>query len=231
MLDHKEIQPAHPKGNQPWIFIGRTDVEAETSILWPPDAKSWLIGKDPDAGKDWRWEEKGTTEDEIVGWHHRLNWHEFGLTIGVGDGQGGRASCSPRCCRVGHDWATGLNWTELIDELLFSHSVCPPLCDPMGWCTPGSPILDHLPKLTQIPIHWLSDAIQQSNPLSSPSPPAFNLPQHQDLFLMSWPLQQAAKVLELQLQHQSFQWIFRIDLFRIDWFDILSVKGTYKCQL
>ena len=76
-LDCKEIQPVHPKGDQSWVFIGRTDVEAATPILWPPDAKSWLIGKDPDAGKDWGQEEKGTTEDEIVGWHHRLNGHGF----------------------------------------------------------------------------------------------------------------------------------------------------------
>jgi len=76
-LDCKEVQPVHPKGNHSWVFIGRTD-EAETPILWPPDVKSWLIWKDPDAGKDWRQEEKGTTEDEMVGWHHRLNGHEFG---------------------------------------------------------------------------------------------------------------------------------------------------------
>ena len=76
-LDSKEIQPVHPKGNQSWIFIGRTDVEAETPILWLPDVKSWLIWKDPDAGENWRQEEKGTTEDEMVGWHHRLNGHEF----------------------------------------------------------------------------------------------------------------------------------------------------------
>ena len=76
-LDCKEIKPVSPKGNQSWIFIGRTDAEAETPVLWPPDAKSWLIWKDPDAGKDWRQEEKGTTEDEIVGWHHRLDGHEF----------------------------------------------------------------------------------------------------------------------------------------------------------
>ena len=76
-VDHKEIQPVHPKGNQSWVSIGRTDAETETPILWPPDAKSWLIGKDPDAGKDWRWEEKGTTEDEMVGWHHQLSGHEF----------------------------------------------------------------------------------------------------------------------------------------------------------
>ena len=76
-LDCKEIQPVHPKGNQSWIFIGRTDAEAETLILWPPDAKNWLIWEDPDAGKDWRREEKRMTEDEMVGWHHRLNGHEF----------------------------------------------------------------------------------------------------------------------------------------------------------
>ena len=76
-LDCKEIKPAHPKGNQSWIFIGRTDAEAETPIVWPPDAKNWLIWKDPDAGKEWRQEEKGTTEDEMVGWHHRLDGHEF----------------------------------------------------------------------------------------------------------------------------------------------------------
>ena len=77
-LNCKEIQPVQPKGNQPWIFIGRTDVEAETPILSPLDAKNWLIWKDPDAGKDWRWEDKGMTEDEMVGWHHQLNGHEFG---------------------------------------------------------------------------------------------------------------------------------------------------------
>ena len=76
-LDFKDIQPVHPKENQPWIFIGRTDAEAETLILWPPDEKSWLIWKDPDAGKNWRQKEKGITEDEMVGWHHQLNGHEF----------------------------------------------------------------------------------------------------------------------------------------------------------
>ena len=94
-LDCKEIQPVHPKGGQSWMFIGRTDAEAEAPILWPPDAKSWLIGKDPDAGKDWRWEKKGTTEDEMVGWHHRLNGHEFEQALEDGDGQGRLASCRP----------------------------------------------------------------------------------------------------------------------------------------
>ena len=94
-LDCKEIQPVHPKGNQSWIFIGRTDAEDEAPILWPPDAKNWLIWKDPDAGKDWTWEEKGMTEDEMVGRHHRLDGHEFEQALGCGEGQGSLACCSP----------------------------------------------------------------------------------------------------------------------------------------
>ena len=94
-LDSKETQPVHSLGNQSWIFIGRTDVEAETPILWPPDANSWLIWKDPDAGKDWRQEEKRMTEDEVLGWHHWLDGHEFEQSPGVGDGQGSLACCSP----------------------------------------------------------------------------------------------------------------------------------------
>jgi len=111
-MDSKEIQPVYPKGNQSWIFIGRTDAEAETPILWPPDAKNWLIKKDPDAGKDWRQEEKGTTEDEMVGWHHWLNGHGFGWIPGVGDGPGGLVCCDS----WGHkelDTTELLNWTEL----------------------------------------------------------------------------------------------------------------------
>ena len=92
-LDCKEIQPVHPKGDQSWVFIGRTDAEAETPILWPPHAKSWLIGKDPDAGRDWGQEEKGTTEDEMAGWHHWLDGHESEWTPGVSDGQGCLACC------------------------------------------------------------------------------------------------------------------------------------------
>ena len=94
-LDCKEIKPVNPKGNQSWMFIGRTDAKAETLILWPPDVKNWLIWKDPDAGKDWRWEEKGTTKVEMVRWHHRLNGHEFEQALGVGDGQGSLVCCSP----------------------------------------------------------------------------------------------------------------------------------------
>ena len=116
-LDCKEIQPVHPKGDQSWVFICRTDVEAETPIFWPPGAKNWLIWKDPDVGKDWRQEEKGTTEDEMVAWHHWLNGPEFGWTLGVGDGQGGLA-----CCNSELDVTERLNWTELnwklSDELM-----------------------------------------------------------------------------------------------------------------
>ena len=111
-LDCKEIQPVHPKGNQSWIFIGRTDAEAETPLLWPLDAKSWLIGKDPDAGKDWGQEGKGMTEDEMAGWHHWLDGREFEWTPGVGDGHGGLACCSS-WGRKEPDMIERLSWTEL----------------------------------------------------------------------------------------------------------------------
>ena len=97
-LDCKEIQPVHPKGDESWVFIGRTDAEAEALILWPPDAKNQLIGKDPDAGRDSGQEEKGMTEDEMVGWHHRLDGHESEQAPGVGDGQEGLACCDSWGC-------------------------------------------------------------------------------------------------------------------------------------
>ena len=105
-LDSKEIKSVNPKGNQPWIFIGRTDAETEAPILGPPDAKSQLTGKDHDAGKDWGQEKKGATEDEIVGLHHWLNGHESEQTLGDSAGQGSLMCCSPWGCRVGHDWVT-----------------------------------------------------------------------------------------------------------------------------
>ena len=111
-LDCKEIQPVHSKGDQPWVFFGRNDAKAETPILWPPHAKSWLIGKDSDAGKDWGQEEKGTTEDEMAGWHHQLNGHEFEWTLGVGDGQGGLVFCDSWGLKES-DTTEWLNWTEL----------------------------------------------------------------------------------------------------------------------
>ena len=112
LLNCKEIKPVHPKGDQSWVFIGRTDIEAETPILWPPDTKSWLIWTDPDAGKHWGQVEKGMTEDEMVGWHHPLHGHGFGWTLGVGDVQGGLAWCGS-WDRKELDKTEQLNWTEL----------------------------------------------------------------------------------------------------------------------
>ena len=110
-LDCTAIQPIHPKWYQSWVIIGKTDVETETPIFWPPDAKSWLIGKDRDAGKYWGQEEKGTTEDEMIGWHHRFDGHEFEQALGVGDGQGSLACCSPWGCKE-PDTTERLNWTK-----------------------------------------------------------------------------------------------------------------------
>ena len=107
-MDRKESKPVDPKGNQSWIFIGGTEAEAEAPILWPPDVKNWLIGKDPEAGKDGRQEEKGMTGDEMVGWHHWLNGHEFEQALGNGDGQGSLACCSPWGCKESD--TTELNW-------------------------------------------------------------------------------------------------------------------------
>ena len=110
LLDFKDIKPVNSKGNQSWIFFGRTGAEAP--IPWPPVWKSWLIRKDPDVGKDWSQDEKGATEDEMVGWHHRLDGRDFEQAPGVGDGQGSLMCCSLWSCRVRHDWMTELNWTE-----------------------------------------------------------------------------------------------------------------------
>ena len=115
-LDCKEIQPVCPKGDQSWVFIGGTDVEGETPILWTPGEKSWLIWKDPDAKKDWGQEEKGTTEDEMVGWHHRLDGHGFGWTPGVGDWQGGLECCGS-WGRKESDTNERVTWTELNKKL------------------------------------------------------------------------------------------------------------------
>ena len=139
-LDSKEIQPVHPKGDQSWVFIGRTDVKAEIPILWPPDAKSWLIWKDPDAGKEWGQEKKGMTENDMVGWHHQLNGHGFGWTLGVNDGQGGLVCCGS-WCRKESNTTERLNWAELIGCLLF------PLTSLLSyWCLLGS-TPNKLPRL------------------------------------------------------------------------------------
>ena len=120
-LDCKEIQLVHSEGDQPWDFFGRNDAKAETPVLWPPHAKSWLIGKYSDAGRDWGKEENGTTEDEMAGWNHWLDGHEFEWTPGVGDGQGGLACCSPWGSKESDttEWLNWLNWTSLIIWCIF----------------------------------------------------------------------------------------------------------------
>ena len=115
-LDSKDIKPVNPKGNQSWISIGRTDAKAEAAILWPPDAKNWLIGKYPDAGKDWRQEEKGMTEDEMVRWHHQLNEHDFEQALRDGEGQDSLACCSPRGCKE-------LNMIEWLNNNCWGYSI------------------------------------------------------------------------------------------------------------
>ena len=126
-LDSKEIQPVHSKRDQSWVFFGRTDAKAETPVLWLPHVKSWLIGKDSDAGRDWGQEEKGTTEDEMAGWHHRLDGHEFEWNLRFVDGQGGLACCNSWGCRVGYDLVTELNWTDeawlyqILHHTIFPH--------------------------------------------------------------------------------------------------------------
>ena len=129
-LDCKEIQPVHPKGNQFWIFIGRTDAEAKAPILWPPDTKKWLTGIDPDVRKGWRRQEKGTIEDDMVGWHHRLNGHEFEQALGAGDGQGSLGCCIPWVCKES-DTSEWVNWywINLLQNIEQS-----PLCYREGPC-------------------------------------------------------------------------------------------------
>ena len=201
-LDCKEIQLVLPKGNQSWTFIGRTDAEAETPVLWPPDTKSWLIGKDPDAGKDWRREEKGTTEDEMIGWHYRLDAL-----------QQTRLPCSspaPIACSNSCSLSQWCRTTISSSVVPFSSCLqCFPASGPflMSWFfASGGPsigvsalasvlpmnIQDWFPlgltglmvpnSLTQTQVHRVGDAIQPSHPLLSLSPPAFNLSQHQGLF-------------------------------------------------
>ena len=192
-------QPIHPKGNQSWIFIGRTDTETEPPLLWPPDVMDWLIGKDPDAGKDWRQEEKGTTEDEMVGWHHWLD----------GPLLAEQCLCFLICCLYLCIYIYTKYYSVQFSSVAQS---CPTLFDPMDCSTPGLPVYHQLPEFTQTHVHWVGDTIQPSHPLSSPSPPALNLSHHQGLLQWVSSSRQVAKVLEFHLQHQSFQWTPRTDL-------------------
>ena len=149
-LESKKIQPVHPEGNQSWVFIGRTDAEAETPILWP------LIWKDPDAGKDWRLEGKGMTEDEMVGWHHWLNGDEFQWTLRVGNGQGSLAFCSPWGCKES-DTTERLNWTELINKYKS------PTLPTQLWKTfPTFVSMEFSVSLSPITIAWIKSSLPDS---------------------------------------------------------------------
>ena len=164
------IKPVNPKGNQSWIFIGWTDADVETPIIWPPDSKKWLIGKGPNAGKDWRQEEKGMTEDEMVGWHHWLNGPEFEQTLGVGDGQGSMACCSPWGYKES-DVTEDLNWT---DPLLNSP---PTQAATQHWAK--FPVLDSRSLLV---IHFKYSSVYMSIPNSLTIP----FPHPSPLTVMSW---------------------------------------------
>ena len=144
-LDCKEIQPVHSEGDQPWDFFGRNDAKAEAPVLWPPHTKSWLIwliGKDSHAGRYWGQEEKGTTKDEMAGWHHWLDGRESEWTLGVGDGQQGLAWYDSWGCKVRHNWATELNWAELnylclerwkLGGTLYKTYMCRTICPMWRW--------------------------------------------------------------------------------------------------
>ena len=226
-LGQQEIQPVQPKGNQSWIFIGRTDAEAETVILWPPDVKNWLMWKHPDAAKDWEQEEKG--------WQ-RMRWLD-GITTSmymsssklwalVMDRKKG-ASQSCKHHDISHTGSTMSKQSTSISSYYNDSSVqsYPTPWDPMDCSTPGLLVHHQLPEFTHTHVHWLGDAIQPSHPLSSPSPSAFNLSQHQGLFI--W----------VSSSHQYYSFSFSISpsneysglvSFRIDWLDLLAVQGTLQ---
>ena len=171
-LDSKEIQPVHPKGNQFWIFIGGTDAEMEAPIIWLLDLKSQLIRKDPDAVKDWRQEKKGTTEDEMAGWHHRLNGCESEWTLGVGDGQGGLACCNSWSQKVS-DTIERLNWTDdapkLRDHVIYTFFlIAKPVETPDSALTSYEPGAHHCMSI-DVSVQRTWSAVHYGSPLTTGS--------------------------------------------------------------
>ena len=192
------------KGNQSWIFTGRTDVESETPILWPPDAKNWLIRKDPDAGTDRRWEEKGMTEDEMVGWHHWLSGHEFEYTLGVGDGQGSLVCCG-LWGRKESDTTEWLNWTEL--NALYLNLKNEVACFCLG-----------LPLKETVISEVFSGALGLL-PLVIPDPGRFNCPfitsGLTDTFVFTWCVRKKKKIPQLQTPQLRRNSLLRKDVLNI----------------
>ena len=214
-LDFMELQPVNPKGHQSWVFFGRTDVEAETPTLWPPNVKNLLIGKYPDAGKDWRPEEKGMTEDEKFGWHHWLNGKEFEQAPGDSERQGSLTCCRP-WVTMSQTWLS--NWKTKNFITCYKCATLVEVVTNGEWCScfgtdsiwgisvasqflaqSLSHVHHQLPEFRQTHVHRVSDAIQPSHPLPSPSPPAPNPSPHQSLFQWVSSSHEVAKVLEFQL--------------------------------
>ena len=209
-LDCKEIKPANPKGNQSWIFIGMTDAEAETLILRPPGANNWLIEKDSDAGKDRRQEEKGMTEDKMVGWDHGLKGHESEQALGAGDGQGSLGCCSPWGRRVGHDWVNEPNWTAAIQAFL------------------SFTIFQSLLKIISI------ESVMPSNHLVFCFPllllpsifPNIRVFSNESALCIRWP-----KYWSFTFSISPSSEYSGLISFRMDWLDHLAVQGTLKSLL
>ena len=248
-LDCKEIKPVNCKGNESWIFIGRTDVEAETPIPMPPDGTNWLIGKDPDAGKAWRREEKGTSEDEMVEWHHQLDEHEFEQALGMGDGQESLACFSHSATRT----QTRLsNWTELgmqdkeekVKSSLRARSyfpincccrsvtrLCLTFCNPMDCSMPGFSVFHYLPEFAQTDVHWVNDATQTSHSLSPPSSCPQSFPEswffsNESALCIRWP-----KYWSFSFSISPSNEYSGLISYRMNWFDLLAVQGTLKSLL
>ena len=211
-LDCKKIKPVNPKGNQPWMFIGKIDAEAEGLILWLSDAKSQLIGKDSDAGKDWRQKEKGRDR----GWDSYIASLKQWTWIWANSGRLWAWHAAV------HGVAKSWKWQQLNNSNIYLFGLyiyfiylsvaklCLTLCNPMNGSMPSFRVLHYLPEFSHTHGHWVDDVIQPSHPLSPPSP-AVNLSQHYSLFQWVGSLHQIVKVLELQFQRQSIKWTFQVD--------------------